>query len=100
MFMYNVKRTGGLYNGEVWNPQTNFRDTFILSYQRGVGQALYRKHKGLHQGIDALQLFDCQGHASCSVQHMWHHLGREDRHAVQCGYRVGIKLPEFLFDFR
>ena len=100
MFMNKVKCTSGLYNGEVWNPQT-YLAMAVYWFLRDVwGQALYSKHKGFHQGIEALQLFDCQGHAFWTVQHTREHHGREDSHAVQCGYRVGIKLTELLFDCR
>ena len=98
--MDNVKCTGRLYNGEVWNPQTYLAMTINYFISDVWGQALHSKHKGFHQGIEAWKLFDCQGQAICSVQQTWEHHGREDSHAVQCGYRVGVKLTELLFDFR
>ena len=66
--MESVKCTGRLYNGEVWNPKSYLAMTVNCFISDVWGQALYSKHKGFHQGVEALQLFDCQGQAFCSLQ--------------------------------
>ena len=46
--MDNVKCTGRLYNGEVWNPQTYLAMTVNCLIGDVWAQALHSKHKGFH----------------------------------------------------